>query len=56
MALVASAHLILMSHDYICSCGPLITFYDPTKANTSTLDHVISRVLFICDWICKNRP
>ena len=56
MALLASPHLVSVSHDYVCSYRPLTSLYDPTMANTVSLDHVISRVLFMCDWICKNRP
>ena len=55
MALLASAHLVLTCHDYIFNCRPPTSIYDPTRANTFSLDHVISRGLFICDWICKNR-
>ena len=47
MALLASTHLILMSHDYSCQYRPLTSMYRPTRADTFCLDHVISRGLFV---------
>ena len=49
MALLASTHLILMSRDYSSNYQPLTSIYSLTRANTFSLDHVISRGLFIME-------
>ena len=51
-------HLIL----YTCSCDssckycPLTNSHGSQRLFTISLDHVILRMLFICDWICENCP